>query len=715
MSIPTRAAIALALVTAVTATSLIAGATAPAVAGTPTGTTANLSEYATAGGSTPNGLRLEPDGNMWFGEADGIGRIGHDGTVTEFPLPATFQGNSLAASYPNPIVPDASGNLWFGGGVDGSIGYLGEFTAGALTVLARTAGPVTDLQIGPNGHFYYSTPLDTVIREMTPDFATTVLHPTGLTSWRGYYGWKVTANGDIYDFSLGKLNRIDATSGVSAPVPLPGGDAYSPGANKTSLNSDTAGNLWTALKGAIVKIAVDGTVTTIPTPTGLNGSPDIGGAVHEVASVVADDDGIVWLEGANIANNNAPDVVWRMNSPSDIHLVTDPYSRADDIINGFVAGPNGSLWVDRGHLGTDSQGYGTLTSQWLQQYTYMETSNRYTLPGQPDAFVSGIAVDSTGQAWFADSAHDAVGVVQPVDSWRISGSDRYSTNMDIVESSGLLYPDTAYIATAENFADALAAAPAAAANNAPLLLVGKNYVPPRLEQKLIDQHIHKLRVVGGPNAVSQAVVDQIAQDTGVTDVQRYFGGDRFATSRIVAAAAFPSATTAFIATGMNFPDALSAGAPAGKLKAPIILVNGAAGSIDSATAAELTQLGVTKTYLAGGTSVISSGLESSLASDGFAPTRFAGGDRYQTSSLITRAFYAPGSHVGVYLASGVNFPDALSGAAAAGYNGSALELVQPTCLPRTVANDLYSIGATSVDILGGPNALGYTVDTLDGC
>ncbi|WP_285115040.1 cell wall-binding repeat-containing protein [Leifsonia sp. fls2-241-R2A-40a] len=707
--------VTIAIVTAVAATTLTAGAVAPAVAGTPTGSTANLAEYATAPGSTPNGLRLEPDGNMWFGEADGIGRIGHDGKVTEFPLPATFQGMSLRGTYPNPIVPDSSGNLWFGGGVDGSIGYIGEYAAGGITIRARTTGPVTDLQIGPNGHFYYSTPLDTIIREVTPDFATTIAHPTGLTSWRGYYGWKVTGDGDIYDFSLGKLNRIDATSGVSARVPLPGGDAYSPGANKTSLNADTAGNLWTALKGAIVKIAVNGTVTTIPTPTGLNGSPAIGGAVHEVASVVADDDGVVWLEAADIANNNIPDQVWRMNSPSDIHPVSDSYARSDDIINAFVAGADGSLWVDRGRLGTDAQGYDTLTSQWIERFGYMEDPHRYTLPGQPDAFVSAIAVDTAGQAWFADSQHDAVGVVQAVDTWRISGDDRYSTNMGVLQSSGLLYPDTAFIATGENFADALAAAPAAAANNAPLLLVGRNYVPPTLEQKLIDDHVTKLRIIGGPSAVSPAVVDRIAHDTGITDVQRYYGSDRFSTSLIVAAKAFPSSTKAFIATGMNFPDALSAGAPAGKLKAPIILVNGAAGSLDSATAAELTKLGVTKTYLAGGTSVVSSGLQSSLASHGFAPTRFAGSDRYQTSSLITRAFYTPGSHVGVYLASGVNFPDALSGAAAAGYNGSALELVQPTCVPRSVSNDLYSIGATNVDILGGPNALAYTVGTLDGC
>ncbi|MEW5991075.1 MAG: S8 family serine peptidase, partial [Chloroflexota bacterium] len=49
-------------------------------------------------------------------------------------------------------------------------------------------------------------------------------------------------------------------------------------------------------------------------------------------------------------------------------------------------------------------------------------------------------------------------------------------------------------------------------------------------------------------------------------------------------------------------------------------------------------------------------------------TRLAGSDRYETSAAISKATYAPGVAV-AYIATGLNFADALSGAAAAGLQG----------------------------------------------
>ena len=56
--------------------------------------------------------------------------------------------------------------------------------------------------------------------------------------------------------------------------------------------------------------------------------------------------------------------------------------------------------------------------------------------------------------------------------------------------------------------------------------------------------------------------------------------------------------------------------------------------------------------------------------------RFQGADRFATSAAITQASYAPGVPV-VYIATGLNFPDALAGGAAAAKAGGPLLLVLP--------------------------------------
>ena len=180
--------------------------------------------------------------------------------------------------------------------------------------------------------------------------------------------------------------------------------------------------------------------------------------------------------------------------------------------------------------------------------------------------------------------------------------------------------------------------------------------------------------------------------------------------------AFPTgATKAYFATGANFPDALSASAAAGSSASPVILVNGLARSIDSKTAALISRLGVTTAKIAGGTGVVSSGVESSLRAQTTITSvqRLSGADRYATSRAINKAAFSTAPQA--FFAVGTGFADALAGAALAGRNGAPLYVVPRSCVPPAVISDRTDLGTVQHVLLGGTGVLTSGVARLAPC
>ena len=83
------------------------------------------------------------------------------------------------------------------------------------------------------------------------------------------------------------------------------------------------------------------------------------------------------------------------------------------------------------------------------------------------------------------------------------------------------------------------------------------------------------------------------------NVTRLAGGDRFSTSVAVSTGTFADASTVFIATGANFPDALGGGPVAGRAPGPLLLVNG--GSLPISVSIELQRLDPDRVVVLGGT------------------------------------------------------------------------------------------------------------------
>jgi len=298
---------------------------------------------------------------------------------------------------------------------------------------------------------------------------------------------------------------------------------------------------------------------------------------------------------------------------------------------------------------------------------------------------------------------------------RIGGATRYDVAVGISQQYFPQGAKTVYIATGDNFPDALGAAPAAALRSAPLLLVEPGAIPAGVQSELARLSPDQIIVAGGPASVSPDVLAQLGDFAPL--VTRISGPDRYEVSRGVTRDAFGDvgAKVAYIATGGTFPDALSASAAAGSVAAPVILLDGQMSTLDAATATLLTDLGVTEVRIAGGPASVMPGIETALRSlpGVTSVTRLGGADRFVVSGATNRAAFT--SSKVVFIASGYTFPDALAGAAVAGALGAPLYVVPTSCVPGYVLDDIVSLGATEVHILGGPGSVTPEAAALTQC
>jgi GH25 family lysozyme M1 (1,4-beta-N-acetylmuramidase)/putative cell wall-binding protein len=297
-------------------------------------------------------------------------------------------------------------------------------------------------------------------------------------------------------------------------------------------------------------------------------------------------------------------------------------------------------------------------------------------------------------------------------SQRLAGTDRFDTAVKISQHA---FPNpgvpVVYVASGMNFPDALSAATAAGAQHGPVLLAGTDSVPSGTIAELNRLQPAKIIVVGGTSAIDATAYAQLAALN--RPLQRIGGADRFETSRLIANYAFPNATSAFVATGSAFADALTAAPVAAKKGVPLLLIDGAA--MDPGTASYLTSRPFRSVTLVGGATVIAQAWADSVTSAGISATRIGGATRFDTSSALVSAGFANNSSSSAYVASGYAWQDALVAGAAAGATSQPLLLAASTCIPRTIGDQFVRLGTSSFEIAGGTNVLSSGVDAFAVC
>jgi putative cell wall-binding protein len=307
---------------------------------------------------------------------------------------------------------------------------------------------------------------------------------------------------------------------------------------------------------------------------------------------------------------------------------------------------------------------------------------------------------------FASSA-SAVTPGGDAESYRFAGANRYATAADIYldDENGWDATDSSHavvVVNGENYPDGLAAS----IYGLPILLVRADSIPDETSAALAAAEasatgdVGEIIVVGGTSVVSSAVLEQLDGLNGTGDgVRRVAGADRYATAAAVAAdwlgLGAGGSCNMIIATGANYPDALSAGPLALEAGAPILLNSGA--SLDASTKAAISSKlvpggdclaavgSVPTVHIVGGTSAVPTSIESELQAMGINVVRWAGDNRAETAAVIGGVIGKVGSFDHIVLVNGNGFADALGAGPIAWWNDGVILLTNANSIPDETA------------------------------
>lgn len=294
--------------------------------------------------------------------------------------------------------------------------------------------------------------------------------------------------------------------------------------------------------------------------------------------------------------------------------------------------------------------------------------------------------------------------------FRFSGNDRYETSVILSDFISILGSQRIFLANGENFADALFGGPLAASYNSPILLTTKDKLPSIVERKIIDLKIKNLTILGGENSVSSEVEQKLI-NMGIK-VDRIAGIDRFETARKISlkrgeVLQAKNGESIAYASGVNFADALAA--------SPFIYYDDMNSTLPENNIPVLNYIPYNNEsakndirYIFGGiNSIPDKAIENMKIT-----TRFSGEDRYSTSVEIAKECEKKLNMKinTVFIASGDDFPDALSVGPIAARHGSVILLTSKDYLSPDVKSFLMKRNIQRINIIGGNSAISDSVE-----
>ena len=229
---------------------------------------------------------------------------------------------------------------------------------------------------------------------------------------------------------------------------------------------------------------------------------------------------------------------------------------------------------------------------------------------RPDSLPDEVAAEITrlapkrvyvlgGEVAVSEAVFDEAELLTEMDiATRLDGPTRYETAIEIADETKAMlggeYEGSAFVCTGENFPDALAASPIAAANGWPIYLVHPDGISDDVIASMARMYggnpSNHGYIIGGSDVVSDdiAAVLNAAPFIGFT---RFAGDDRYETAAVLAENAFDGMGMLFsrpaLATGENFPDALAGGVLQGSDYSVMLLTRNS--SLSPATEDVLTQ------------------------------------------------------------------------------------------------------------------------------
>ncbi|WP_249288757.1 cell wall-binding repeat-containing protein [Mobiluncus curtisii] len=287
----------------------------------------------------------------------------------------------------------------------------------------------------------------------------------------------------------------------------------------------------------------------------------------------------------------------------------------------------------------------------------------------------------------------------PPNVMRVSGANRMETSGMIAEASPNV--ETLILTTGLIAADGLAATQLSGVTSSALVLSNsRNHLDSQAVKALDKFGLRRVVRVGGTVGLSAA--DRAAIAAKGLELVELVGTDRFDTARKVAQyrdSLGGDPSVVLVADGINFPDALAAGAAAGALHASLVLSSHA--SLPDTTQSYLKPLLTSaKIITVGGPA------QSAVASAGINPSAtYTGTDRYDTALRLATGLDRGRNVNGLVMVSGQNFPDALAAGAYTVKQGAKLVLIPPAGSKPAFLRSLWASTGSHGVIVGGTGAL----------
>lgn len=150
---------------------------------------------------------------------------------------------------------------------------------------------------------------------------------------------------------------------------------------------------------------------------------------------------------------------------------------------------------------------------------------------------------------------------------RYGGKDLYETAALIAQALGTTGQAVIANGGPASYADALAVSSYAGYHGIPILFTERTALPAATQQALTEQKVTRTLVVGGSFVVPEEIVQQLPEAV------RYGGRDIYETATKIAEGLELNSSKVYVATGLNFADALAAGNLAARTLSPILLVD----------------------------------------------------------------------------------------------------------------------------------------------
>ena len=235
---------------------------------------------------------------------------------------------------------------------------------------------------------------------------------------------------------------------------------------------------------------------------------------------------------------------------------------------------------------------------------------------------------------------------------------------------------------------------------------------------MTEQTMNRTRTLMTAGLLTGALT--LAAAPALADPTRLSGATRYETSAELAVNPYHTYTpggAVFVASGVDYPDALSAVPAAVRKGSPVLLVNGSAvnASVDRA----IRRLAPREIFIVGG--LVPPTVRAELSRYGASVTHLYGQDRYATAVEVSRTLW-PDTTSTVYLTDGRGYADALAGGPLAASTDSPILLTGPT-LRRDVLDEVRRLRPRTVTILGGLvsrevedelRRSGFTVERIQG-